>query len=643
MDKKLDKTYLESEELDLVNAIGSSSTFSHRESWLMFTPTELLRQYLKEAFAKEGVAASDQRITTWHDYSRDLARNVFNILRSANARTGFVLKSPVAYLTGEVQVSSFQLFQEFYDWQLGWYLTSLVEAAKIMNRSANHDIAALGKRLLSLIPNGQDRASIATVMTSLYSLSGQVTGFIGKLKGETDAILDRALNRELSLNRDFLTQLAQFITSIQTADDGDEEDEVDGEEEDALAQHTGILAATAAYRRAIRAHAKSSVGSRPIRSASANGQVIKWLGDRGLNATEASAAGESLLIQDSARQFANPVRRYIRGIPSRYRRFRRSQNEQSRWYSNTSPTSEIGFLELDVLLLTILQAGSELLSLSSVSNSVSSTRSWSPLQPINDLYRNQILIDEAADFASVQLACISALANPRIKSVFACGDFNQRITPWGTRSIDEVMMVLPDIDVRRVTTTYRQSRRLNELARAIVETFGGSSVVATVPADVDFEGESPALLEGCFEQAPLVAWIADRIAEIESFVGRLPSIAIFVTDDHHVLSLAQALNRALEDSNIQVEACLGGKAVGQETDVRVFAVEFIKGLEFESVFFVGVDRLMQTYPDLYDKYLYVGATRAATYLGFTCEESLPVSLSALRSLFVGRWSEQSSS
>ena len=78
--------------------------------------------------------------------------------------------------------------------------------------------------------------------------------------------------------------------------------------------------------------------------------------------------------------------------------------------------------------------------------------------------------------------------------------------------------------------------------------------------------------------------------------------------------------------------------VGQETDVRVFAVEFIKGLEFESVFFVGVDRLMQTYPDLYDKYLYVGATRAATYLGFTCEESLPVSRSALRSLFVGRWS-----
>jgi hypothetical protein len=106
-----------------------------------------------------------------------------------------------------------------------------------------------------------------------------------------------------------------------------------------------------------------------------------------------------------------------------------------------------------------------------------------------------------------------------------------------------------------------------------------------------------------------------------------------------VQPIADALGRALEDTNIEVEACLGGKAVGQETDVRVFAVEYIKGLEFEAVFFVGVDHLAQVHPDLYDKYLYVGTTRAATYLGFTCEGSLPPPLSALREMFVQSWSE----
>jgi len=139
----------------------------------------------------------------------------------------------------------------------------------------------------------------------------------------------------------------------------------------------------------------------------------------------------------------------------------------------------------------------------------------------------------------------------------------------------------------------------------------------------------------------LVAWISERIREIEKFVRQLPSIAIFVKDDQEVQPIADALGRALEDTNIEVEACLGGKAVGQETDVRVFAVEYIKGLEFEAVFFVGVDHLAQVHADLYDKYLYVGTTRAATYLGFTCEGSLPHPLSALHTMFVQGWSELS--
>jgi hypothetical protein len=393
----------------------------------------------------------------------------------------------------------------------------------------------------------------------------------------------------------------------------------------------------------MRGHAKASVGNRTVRTSSTNGQIIKWLGDRVLTADEISQAGESLSLLDAVRPFANPVRRYITGIPSRYRRFRRSQNEPARWYSaGHAPTAEIGPLELDVVLLTILHGAWQMLSLASISNSLSDPF-WSALQPINELYRNQVLIDEAADFATVQLGCMTMLANPRIRSVFACGDFNQRMTVWGVRSLDDLKAVLPDADVREITITYRQSRRLNELSRAIVEAFGGSGPVATVPTDIDFDGVSPVLLEGCSDQTSLVAWVAERIREIEEFVRQLPSIAVFVKDDHDVQPIADALGRALEDSNIQVEACLGGKAVGQETDVRVFAVEYIKGLEFEAVFFVGVDHLAQVHPDLYDKYLYVGTTRAATYLGFTCEGSLPHPLSRLHAMFVSGWSEQSNS
>jgi hypothetical protein len=642
--QKLDTEYLEPEEQTLVQSISASGAYAHRESWLMFTPTELLKQYLKEAFAKEGVPASDERIKTWQSYSRDLARNIFNILRSANSRSGFVLKQSVSYLTKEIHASSFELFQEFFNWQKRGYIAGLHDAATTLNESTNQGAADLGRRLMSSLTSSSNQDSIVNIMIFLYSLSGEMTSLIGRLKAETDAIINGALNRQLNQNRDFLNQLWQFVSRIQIADaEDDDDDDLDGEEDDAFSLHTGTLAATAAFRRAVRAHAKASTGNRAVRSTSTNGQIIKWLGNRALIADEISRAGESLLIQDAIRHFANPVRRYIKGVPSRYRKFRRSQNEQTKWYSTGNiPSSDIDSLELDVVVLTILQGASEILSRTSVSSGLSEVF-WSSLLPINELYRNQILIDEAADFATVQLACMAMLANPRIKSVFACGDFNQRMTVWGARSCDDLKAVFPDVEVREITTTYRQSRRLNELARAIVDVYSGTGPVARTPEDIDFDGVSPALFEHCSDRSSLVAWISTKVTEIESFVRQLPSIAVFVKDDHEVQQIADALGHALEDSNIQVEACLGGKAVGQETDVRVFGVEHIKGLEFEAVFFVDVDRLAQAHPDLYDKYLYVGTTRAATYLGLTCTGSLPPPLSALRAMFVSGWSEKSNS
>jgi hypothetical protein len=53
---KLDAEYLDEEEKEQVrqSAAGESR---HAQSWIMFTPTDLLRQYVKEAFAKEEVPA----------------------------------------------------------------------------------------------------------------------------------------------------------------------------------------------------------------------------------------------------------------------------------------------------------------------------------------------------------------------------------------------------------------------------------------------------------------------------------------------------------------------------------------------------------------------------------------------------------
>jgi DNA helicase IV len=231
---------------------------------------------------------------------------------------------------------------------------------------------------------------------------------------------------------------------------------------------------------------------------------------------------------------------------------------------------------------------------------------------------------------------MAALAHPQLRSFFACGDFNQRLTIWGARSADDMKWVFPDFDIKEITISYRQSKQLNDLARAIVRAVGGTEQSVSLPTHVDSEGVAPALLESAAGEA-VVSWLADRICEIERFVGQLPSTAIFVNSEADVAPVAEALNAALAEHNIQVIACREGQAVGQESNIRVFDIQHIKGLEFEAVFFIAIDRLAALHPTLFDKYLYVGTTRAATYLGVTCEDTLPPAIEALRPLFAKDW------
>jgi len=84
-------------------------------------------------------------------------------------------------------------------------------------------------------------------------------------------------------------------------------------------------------------------------------------------------------------------------------------------------------------------------------------------------------------------------------------------------------------------------------------------------------------------------------------------------------------------------ACVDGRIIGNDDDIRVFDVKHLKGLEFEAVFFIAIDALAEAKPDLFDKYLYVGATRAAAYLGITCNRHLPSRLETLRGLLSTDW------
>jgi DNA polymerase III delta prime subunit len=637
--QKLDIAFLEEGEQRLVEIVGTAQGVAHANSWLMFTPTELLKQYLKEAFAREGVPASDLHIRTWQDYRRELARNAFGALRTATGGGTFVLKDRLPSLSTDALDRPIQWFDDFNTWQRNAYTQELHEAATMLREAKTTEVQNLGERLQNILAQAGDGA-LASTFGSLAAELPKVQALVTSLKEASDNKIKAALNLQLNRNRAFLDELARFIDGLQQAQtpDTDEQDDLDADEEDdATAPRTGRAAALNAYMQAVRAQARAAASKRTVSKSSRNGKIIEWLADRGLTETDRAEVGASLLVQTNARRFVNPVKRYLDGIPKRYRAFRRERQQSGNWYQTEGfEARDIHPLELDIVLLAILRAAGDLISRPNIQRDIDSP-AWSSLQPVLGHYRNQILVDEATDFSPIQLACMAALAHPRLRSFFACGDFNQRLTTWGARSADELKWVFADFDIKEITVSYRQSKPLNDLARAMIRAVGGTEQNASLPAHMDSVGVAPALLEHAAEAPIVVSWLADRIREIERFVGQLPSTAIFVNTEDDVAPVAEALNAALAEHNIQVIACREGQAVGQESNVRVFDIQHIKGLEFEAVFFVGIDQLAALHPGLFDKYLYVGTTRAATYLGVTCAGALPTAIESLRAHFGQDW------
>ena len=633
--QKLDmhESILNEEERHLIDEVGKDpNVLPHSSSWMMFTPTKLLKEYVQEAFAHEGIPSSDKNIRTWENHRRDLARNTFSILRRSDGKGVFVIKDVPRLLSDTIQ-NPHPWFTDFHKWQHDQFLTDLRDAARSLESSEIRACRRLGHRLNSILGRaGND--SLSSLLEALDRETPNIQDLVSDLKKVSDRKVDDALKLQLRHDRDFLQTLAEYLEDVDAPDEDDESGEEEDDDDDAMSTRKGtpLTAARDSYRRAVRTQARATALGQPLRAESRNGRVAKWIGDRALQATERVQVGQSLVGQTAARRFLRLVRRYVDRMAQRYRTFRRLRQRDGQWYRNDRRRSrDIHPLEVDVVLLAILRTVGDLLGRPG-------EFARSQLEPVLGIYRNQIVVDEATDFSPIQLACMAALAHPRIRSFFACGDFNQRLTVWGTRSADDLKWACPELEIKEINVTYRQTMQLGELTRAMMEAAGEPAPSIELPKHVESDGFAPVLLENATVDET-VHWLAERIREIDSHVERLPSTAILVNSEDDVQPVASALLAAVTEQNVNVVACPLGQAVGQDNDVRVFNVEHIKGLEFEAVFFVAIDRLATREPTLFEKYLYVGASRAATYLGITCESALPKAMMSLRRHFGADWSE----
>ena len=631
--QKLDHQYLDADEQRTVNNTVAGAD-RHAQSWMMFTPTELLKQYVKEAFALEEIAASDERIKTWSDYRRELARNRLGIWRTEANNGPFVFRPALDAFQRATLSRQIAWFEDFESAQDGDFWKELGAHAERLVQSSDQNTVRIGKRLAAIVARRND--SLADRFIAIANLGEEVQALANSLRSVTDDKLRSALGQMFRQDAGLLNRLMTFVGTL---DDAVEDiDDLDGDEDEDNRKPADRGAAIEACIRAVRAQARAAASGRALQKSTRHGRLVEFLGGKILPPDELKAVGGNLQVQTAARRFLNPLRRYVSGIPRRYRRFRRERQAEGRWYKKEGfVPADISALETDAILLAMLNAARGLMRDIRIARDIEQGP-YGILQTVQNLFRTQIVVDEATDFSPIQLACMKGLCDPTANSFFACGDFNQRITSWGTRSADELKWVMPDVRFEPINISYRHSQQLNELAHRIALLSDQAAKKTELPEDVVNDGVRPVLIKGLADLGALAEWLATRIGEIEKVTGSMPSIAVLVNDEDQVVPLAGALDTALAERSIRAVACTRGQSVGQDNDVRVFDIQHIKGLEFEAVFFVGVDELAERMPDLFDKYLYVGTTRAATFLGVTLNgPALPRAIASLESLFQQRW------
>ena len=254
------------------------------------------------------------------------------------------------------------------------------------------------------------------------------------------------------------------------------------------------------------------------------------------------------------------------------------------------------------------------------------------LERMKEHLYGQIVIDEVTDFSSYQIGCMYGLTHPGLGALSMAGDLMQRVAPRGLQAWDQLEGIIPEVAVRELKTAYRQSSRLLEIARELSRSATGeqpalesayrSKEIMPAPLLLQHEGDSE--LHG--------DWIVERILEIYAVDNSLPSIAVCVPNEREIDQAYDLIAVRLSEHGIQAEKCPEGK-IGDGQRVRVFSVDYLKGLEFEGVFLLDIDMIETERPDLVDKFLYVAITRAALFLGITTRKRLPKCLLSVEEAF----------
>ena len=603
--------YLNDSEVEIIK----NSKSDHTKSWIMFSPNELLLKYLKDGFNKEGIPVIRENVKTWKEHSFFLGRDVLDILKVGEDNRKFILRDNIYNVKNHFKL--IELYESF-EYNFSKHFSEIIfEVVSWLNSIKSNLTAKISNEISSLF---NDKFSdLLKIIRIIESNSQRLNDIIKDIVQEADieSLIREKINEVFENNNNLLKEVYNFHATLKRDKSAEEFDE---DFEKNLNENKLGYNIISEY---IIKYSRKKFKNEEIGEKTYIYKIYNFIVNKGIKFSdfELTNIGLNDSLKSNKSLLINPLNKLFNEVNRYYLNFKIQNN----LFQSESEYSYIDQLELDMLILMKLK----------ILNNISPDYSYKSgkenevsknIDKLKSHFKNQIFIDEVTDFSPIQVSAINLLCNSKVSSLFMSGDFNQRLTTYGLKNIDELKWVDSSVLEKEISIPYRQSDNLTLFSNAIINNH-------IVKYDIN---QPKPILKHITEGHILSSWIIERINEIHRYLDYYPSIAIFVANEEEKQKLNLAFKTSSKNYNFRIYYS-NGEDLGEGHDIRVFNIQDIKGLEFEVVFFIDLNSLISNYSDLFIKYLYVGSSRARTFLGTTYSDSLPENFNFLKDLNSEQW------
>jgi hypothetical protein len=179
---------------------GLNQLKENKENWVLFTPTELLKNYLQQAFNKEGVPAYDKTIKVWHDERMEIGKNVLGFLKVGDNKGIFVRSlKPFFIHQSSQEVNAYSV--EFRKYYLRYIEKTFLEAVENLNEYQKINNIPSTFRNIKSFYEGKSSQELSEKIVAFIERLAQVREDVLQLRNTIDIKLDQLIKRENGYSR----------------------------------------------------------------------------------------------------------------------------------------------------------------------------------------------------------------------------------------------------------------------------------------------------------------------------------------------------------------------------------------------------------------------------------------------------------